>query len=399
MAQPSVVPVTDEARQFDHWDPDAAIDPYPLLGRLRAACPVARSDRHGGFWVYTRYDDVAAALRNHHTYSSTSIMIPKLETGTVPSTPPLDRDPPEHTRYRQMLLPFFTPQRTAALEPIARRTARDLAERIAANGGCEAIADYCFPMPTIVVGGILGVPGDDRARFCDWLVKIVETGGVDPQGAAQANAEIFAYLGALLDARRSDPRDDILTFLLTADVDGMPLTDEQRLGVAALLLIAGIDTTANTLGLALWHLASHPAAQQQLRQQPALMPAAVEEFLRAFSPVTIARLATADVTVGGCPIANGDQVLLSLPSANRDEDTYPDAETVVLDRDPNPHLAFGLGIHRCLGSHIARMEMRVGLKEFLAAFPHFRLADRDGVAWKPGPIRGPRHLALRFAGE
>ena len=396
MSAPDEVVAAEEARGFDQWQPEAAADPYPLFARLRDHYPVARSDQHGGFWIYTRFDDVAGALRDHETYSSTSIAIPKLPEGKILPVPPLDQDPPVHTRYRQMLLPFFTPQRTALLEPVARNNAQSLLRDAAARGGCDGIADYCFPMPTVVVGSILGVASRDEAMFCEWLVKIVEHGGTDPDGQAQANKEIYAYLGELLDARKNDPRDDILTFLLTAELDGEPLNDDQRLGIATLLLIAGIDTTANTLGTALWYLATNLSAQRELRQHPELIASAVEEFLRVFSPVSIARITTTDVLLGGCTIERDDQVLLSLPSANRDERKFPNADTVILDRDPNPHAGFGLGIHRCLGSHIARMELRVGLEEFLAAVPEFHLADAGAVMWKPGPIRGPKQLPLVF---
>jgi cytochrome P450 len=232
--------------------------------------------------------------------------------------------------------------------------------------------------------------------FFGWLVQIVEEAANNPAGAKQANDEIYTYLGSLLEARRSDPHDDILTFLLAADLDGTALTHEQRLGIATLLLIAGIDTTANTLGSSLWHLASEPAAQRELRTRPELVSTAVEELLRAFSPVSISRIVTSDVTAAGCPIARDEQVLLSLPSANRDERKYPNAASIILDREVNPHLAFGVGIHRCLGAHIARMEMRVGLEEFLAAVPEFRLDDPDAVTWKAGPMRGPKQFQLVF---
>lgn len=270
-----------EATNFDHWSGELAVDPYPTLGRLRDACPVARSEQSDGFWLFTRFDDVGAALKDHDTFSSTTISIPRRTNDFLP-VPPLDQDPPAHTRYRQMLLPFFTPQRTALLEPVARETARSCAADVAAKGGCE--------------------------------------------------------------------------------------------------------------GMALWHL----DAQRELRSRPELLGTAVEEFLRAYSPVSIARIVTTEVTVGECPIARDDMVLLSLPSANRDDRKYEDADKIVLDRAINPHVAFGLGVHRCLGAHIARMELRVGLEEFFAAVPEFRLVDPDAVTWKPGPIRGPREFVLEF---
>jgi cytochrome P450 len=258
------------------------------------------------------------------------------------------------------------------------------------------VGEYSFPMPTVVLAQILGVDAADNDRFLAWTTAIVEGGGNDPAAARRANQEIYAYLGDQLDDRRARPRDDLLTFLLTAEFEGSTLSREEQLGIATLLLIAGIDTTANTLGTALWYLATDQEAQARLRGDAELYPSVVEELLRIFAPVSIARLVTADAAVSGCPVAAGDQVLLSLPAANRDGRRFERADEFVFDRFPNPHLAFGAGIHRCLGAHIARMELRVGLQEFLAGIPAFRLADADPVVWKGGPIRGPKAIRLAF---
>ena len=185
-----------------------------------------------------------------------------------------------------------------------------------------------------------------------------------------------------------------MTFLLTAEVDGEPLSDAERLGIAQLLLIAGIDTTANTLAHALLYLSEDAEARHRLVGDRPLMTTAVEEFLRIYAPVSLVRGARTDTEVAGCPIAGGAPVFLSIPSANRDERRFSDAEDIVLDREHNAHIAFGAGVHRCLGTHVARMELRVGLEEFLAAIPDFRLADREAVSWKPGPIRGPNRFEL-----
>jgi cytochrome P450 len=388
--------VEEMAQGFDQWDPGQAVDPYPMLARLRDECPVAHIDRHGGFWLMTRYDHVNAAFRDHATFSSKTVAIPKQAPGTILPVPPLDQDPPEHTRYRQLLLPFFSPKQAARLEPGARQTARGLVAAFSSAPGCEVVRQYSFPMPAVVLAQVLGIDAADYDRFLAWTTAIVHSGGPDPAGAQQANQEIYAYLGDQLDARRTRPRDDLLTFLLSAEFEGSTLTRNEQLGIATLLLIAGIDTTANTLGTAIWYLAGDQAAQARLRADPAALPTAVEEFLRVFTPVSIARLVTQPVDVGGCPMVDGDQVLLSLPSANRDTAQFDRADDVVLDRAPNSHIAFGAGIHRCLGIHLARMELAVGMEEFLAATPAFHLAESPPVTWKAGPIRGPRAIQLRF---
>ena len=379
-------------RTFDYWSPTFAPDPYPLFRRLRAECPVARSDELDGFYVVSRYEEVNAVLRDHATFTSTVMTAPAIPVEARPPVPPLDQDPPSHTRYRQLLLPFFTPARAAGLEAIARDTARQLAA--ACTGTIEAYMSYCFPMPTVVISQILGVDAADYRRFEEWIASTVDGQGVDPGAALDASTEIHQYLGALLERRQREPRDDLLTFLLSAEVDGQPLSDAERLGIAQLLLIAGIDTTANTLAHALLHLSEDPEARQRLAADPLLMTTAVEEFLRIYAPVSLVRGARRDTELAGCPIARDTPVFISIPSANRDERRFSEAEEVVLDREHNAHIAFGAGVHRCLGAHVARMELRVGLEEFLSAVPDFRLADRESVSWKPGPIRGPNRFEL-----
>jgi cytochrome P450 len=383
--------VADLARSFNHWDPAMGPDPYPLFRQLRDRCPVARSDEHGGFFVVSHYDGVNEALRDHSRFSSKVMAIPAPEEVPLPF-PPLDQDPPDHTRYRQLLLPFFTAGRAAKLEPVARATARRLAADV--RDGCEAYGEYCFPMPTVVLAEILGVDASDQDRFLHWIEMVVDQAGIDREGNMDASLELFEYLSALLEERRRSPRDDLLTFLHAAEVDGEPLTDPERLGIAFLLLIAGIDTTANTLANALWYLAQDPDARARLAGDQSLMPSAVEEFLRIYAPVSLTRTTRTDVELSGCPIASGAPLFLSLPSANRDERQFPNAEEVILDRENNAHIAFGTGVHRCLGAHVARMEMRVGLEELLAAVSQFALADPDAVEWKAGPIRGPKRFQL-----
>ena len=384
--------VCDPARTFDYWSPAFAPDPYPLLRRLRADCPVARSDELDGYYILTRYEDVNAALRDHATFTSTVMTAPAIPVEARPAVPPLDQDPPSHTRYRQLLSPFFTPARAASLEAIARDTARKLVA--ACTGRIEAYMSYCFPMPTVVVSQILGVDATDYRRFETWIASTVDGQGVDPGSAIEASTEMHEYLTALLARRQQEPRDDLLTFLLTAEVEGQPLSDAERLGIAQLLLIAGIDTTANTLAHALLHLSENAEDRKRLAGDRLLMTTAVEEFLRIYAPVSLVRGARTDTDVAGCPIPAGSPVFLSIPSANRDEHRFSDAEDVVLDREHNAHIAFGAGVHRCLGTHVARMELRVGLEEFLAAVPDFHLVDREAVSWKPGPIRGPNRFEL-----
>ena len=192
------------------------------------------------------------------------------------------------------------------------------------------------------------------------------------------------------------PRDDLISYLLDVEIEGTKLSPEHVRGTVVLLLIAGIDTTWSAIGAALWHLASHPEDRRRLAESPELMPQAVEELLRAYAPVTMARIVAEDTELGGRRMSAGDWVLLPFPAANRDPEVFEDADRVVLDRAVNRHAAFGLGIHRCLGSNLARMELTVALEEWMARFPDFELADPDAVTWSAGQVRGPRRLPVRL---
>lgn len=378
---------------FDHWDPALAKDPFPIYDALRERCPVAHSGVHGGFFVFTRYGDIEAAARDHETFSSRSLLIP--DVGLMPSSPPLDLDPPRHTQFRQVLLPYFSPGRTRKLEPITRSVAAGLVEALAPRGHCDVARDYAKHVPIAVLSHVLGVEPRDEELFSNWTDLIV-SGGPDPEASAQANVEIRDYFARLVEERRNEPRDDLVTFLVGAEVGDAAMSTEDQLGVASLLLVAGIDTTWCMLGNSLWWLAQHPAARRRLAEDRELWPSAVEELLRRFAPVSVVRVVTEDVSVDGTAVARGEHVLLPFPAANLDPDAFPEPYTLQLDRAPNRHLAFGAGVHRCLGAHLARMELRVGLEEFFKRVPEFELHGDDPVSWKPGQIRGPNRLLLRW---
>ena len=381
---------------FDHWDSDLAVDPYPIYQALRDRCPVARSDEYGGFWVLSRYADIDAAAQDTGTFSSRSISIPvEIGLGGL-RVPPLDQDPPEHTRFRHLLLPFFSPGRALKLEPLTHQVAASLIDGFISDGGCDAAEAFCKPLPIAVLARILGVEPADQALFAEWTTAIVEHGATDPARAAKAGADIYAYFANLLDARRDDPRDDLVTYLLEAELNGERMSDDERLGCSVLLLLAGIDTTWSTLGSFMWYLAQDAETRRRITADHTSMIAGVEELLRVFAPTSVARITTRETIIDGHCIAQQQPVLLPFPSANRDERAFPDPDQVVLTRSPNRHLAFGSGAHRCLGAHLARMELRVALEEFLGRIPNFHLAHPEEVVWKAGPIRGPRRLELTF---
>jgi cytochrome P450 len=244
---------------------------------------------------------------------------------------------------------------------------------------------------------MLGFPQDDADLFRRFIHMVLEDVNLPAeQRLAQIEGgELDAYIEARIEEHEREPKDDLTTFLLEAELDGQKLLHDHVAGTMVLLMIAGIDTTWSAIGASLWHLAQHPADRKRLATEPELMPTAVEEFLRAYAPVTMARLVAQDFEFEGCPFKEGDWVLLPFPAANRDPEMFPDADKVVLDRQVNRHAAFGLGIHRCIGSNLARMELRVALEEWMARYPDFELVENAEVTWSAGQVRGPRTIPVR----
>jgi cytochrome P450 len=244
---------------------------------------------------------------------------------------------------------------------------------------------------------MLGIPETDSDLFIKWIHEILELGIRDNDALMRAVHEMTDYFGGHIEARKHRPTDDLISTMMNArDKNGNPLDDEHVLGSLRLLLIAGIDTTWSAIGSSLWHLAKTPADRERLVAEPSLIPTAVEELLRAYAPVTMAREVMKETVISGCPVKPGNMVLLSFPAANRDPAMFPDADKVVIDRKENRHAAFGLGIHRCVGSNLARMEMTVAIEEWLKRIPDFRLDPAGKVKWSEGTVRGPRQLPVLF---
>ncbi|HEX2651507.1 MAG TPA: cytochrome P450 [Burkholderiales bacterium] len=388
-------PVNDWGTDFDHRDSRWIEDPFPIWADLRGRCPVAHSKRfEDGAYFASRYADVREIAYDSEHFSSRRVIVREKKIPTQPA-PPITSDPPEHTPARKILLPPFTPQAIAKIEPHTRAICRELLDAIEAKGSaCDAAVDYAQHIPVRVIAHMLGVPEDDGDKFREWIHLILEVGISDESVIMPALSEMSMYFGAEIQKRAANPGDDLISFLMKARIDGQPLTPPHIIGSLRLLLIAGIDTTWSAIGASLWHLATHAEDRRRLAADDALMPTAIEEFLRAYAPVTMAREVVKETTVGGCTFREKGQVLLSFPAANRDPEMFPDADRVLIDRAENRHAAFGLGRHRCLGSNLARMEMQVAISEWLARFPEFRLAEGARVTWSEGTVRGPRRLPV-----
>jgi cytochrome P450 len=393
-------PVCDWATDFSHVEPEWAADPYPIQDDLRRRCPIALTDRFGGAWLPTRYDDVAAIAYDTEHFSSRSIILsnfrPPRELAPVGGSPPISSDPPFHHDARKLLLPAFTKAAVAKQEPAKRRFCHSLIDTFAGQDVVDAARDYAQHIPMRVIADMLGFPPADGPQFREFVEDLLEGINLPPDERVERVSRLFDYLLVQVQDHVANPREDLTTYLINVELYGRRLDPSHVTGTMALLLIAGIDTTWSAIGASLWHLAKTAADRQRLAADPGLLPTAIEEFLRAYAPVTMARLVKADMRWRGVDMKADDGILLSFPAANRDPAQFDRAGEVVIDRQVNRHAAFGLGIHRCVGSHLARMELRVALEIWLTRIPRFTLADPAAVTWAAGQIRGPRTLPLRI---
>ncbi len=392
-------PVTDWATDFDHTDPRWASDPYPIWSELSERCPVAHTDRYGGAWLPTRYEDISAVAYDTTHFSSQAVLMNNARPRMAPPigpAPPITSDPPFHHDARRLLLPAFAPKVIAQLEPEIRALCRDLLDGLSGRELVDGAVDYAQHVPVDVIARMLGLPPEDGEVFRGFVRDVIESVFLPADERGARFEAIGSYIDAAVQDHIDSPRDDLIGYLLDAELDGEKLPPRQVRGTIELLLIAGVDTTWSAIGASIWHLAQVPADRRRLVDEPELIPVAIEEFLRAYAPVTMARLVAEETELRGCPMKPGEWVLLPFPAANRDPSQFPDGDEIVIDRATNPHATFGLGIHRCLGSNLARLELRVAVEEWLARFPDFELTDPAAVTWAIGQVRGPRTLPLRI---
>jgi cytochrome P450 len=382
------------------FSPASANDPQPAYARMRDECPVARSEMEGmGTVVVSRYADVMWALKHPGVFSSSAEAI---DIGQQDKLIPLQMDPPEHAKYRRMLDPEFSPRHMLELEPDARKLVNEIIDTFIARGECDFHEDFATPLPSTIFLRLMNLPPSDLATFLEWrdatIRPDVEPG--DFEGAAAIRAatgkKISAYFEDAIADRRSRPDEGLLSRLVHGEVDGRPPTKEELLGILHLLLLAGLDTVTATLDCMVAYLGTHPDRRDAIVADPALAADAIEELLRTETPVQmVPRIVKADTEFGGVALSQGDIVTVCLGAANTDEREFPDAGSVELARDGNRHLAFGAGPHRCLGSHLARLELRVALEELHRRIPDYRLAPGTELVYSPG-IRQADHLPIVF---
>jgi cytochrome P450 len=385
---------------YSPFDPTVIADPYPVYRELRDNAPAYWSPQASS-WVLSRHQDVWGALADPTTYSSAS--------GIFPTPPGVDMtelflpmlimsDPPRHTQLRRLVSKAFTPRRIAGLEAHIETLVDGLLDEAPEAGAWDFVSGFAGPLPAIVIADMLGVPREDRDRFRTWSTTLIQSNPTRGEFGAglDAASALYEYFSAFLAERRAHPQDDLMTALVHAEVDGEHLSEDELLGFCLLLLVAGHETTTNLLSNSAVVLAQHPDSRRQLADNPKLVPAAVEELLRYDSPVQgLARTLTRPVDLHGQAMEPGDTVLLLFGSANRDDQAFPEADHFDIHRDPERQVAFGRGIHFCLGASLARLEARIALEALLARRRDWDVDLDSAVRLRSGPIRGYSSLPLR----
>ena len=391
-------PPTDDP--FAAMDPEMAAHPQPLFKMLRESMPVIPVEGRGV--ALTRRADVEEVFRHPEVFSSNADAV---DLQNVRPLIPLQIDPPDHKKYRKLLDPIFAPREVAKLEESLVRSVNELIDGFVGRGEVDFATEFSTLFPTRVFLNLLGLPIDELPRFLAMKDGIIrpQVAGDGLYGSPETVAHqkrtadsIYEYFNEILDEREVERRDDLLSRFLDASVDGQRLTREDILDICFLFLIAGLDTVTASLDCMFGYLAQHPDQRRQLVDDPSLIPSAIEELLRWETPVMgVVRVAVDDTEIEGTPVQRGDLVMVMLSSVNTDEAELPDADVVRFDREVNRHLAFGGGVHRCLGSHLARQELRIALREWHRRIPDYAVADGHTLAYTSG-IRSIDHFPMTF---
>lgn len=397
-----------DTQAIDLSNPDFLTDPYPFYRQLRETAPVfwfPHGGPTGGMWLVTRYDDVAALLKEKSVLKDITRLLPPEKLGPEPiNRDLLSSDPPDHTRLRALVNQAFTPKRIKDLEPRINEIAGELLDQVRDKGRMEFMMDFAVPFPIIVIAELLGVPPDDRREFRAWSNALIR--GIDAVGrgedaqqkAMEAGQSLLIYMGALIQKRRAEPEDDLISALTVARDGADALSEDELVSMCQLLLIAGHETTVNLLGNGLLNVLRHRDQWELLRRHPDYLESAVEEMLRYESPVqrATARFTSEPIEIAGQAIPPGQQVSAVIGAANRDPAHFADPDRFDITRQPNPHLAFGRGIHFCLGAPLSRAETRIAFGRLLAEFPGLMLAS-DSADWNGNTfLRGLSSLPVTW---
>ncbi|MFP6626704.1 MAG: cytochrome P450 [Deltaproteobacteria bacterium] len=389
-----------ETRTIDLLDRDFySGDPDPTYAWMRANAPVYWDEKNQ-LWGVSRYDDVVEVSRNADIYSSAQ--------GARPNTPPdssmINQDDPQHNLQRRLVNKGMTPQMVAKLESDMRAVVSEIIDRVAGRGECEFVKEVAVPLPMRMIAELLGVPPEDEDRLQHWSDTMI--GGADgPQYITEevnnAFLEFVEYQQAIIAERLAEPRDDFISKIVHAEIDGKSFELGEQIAESLLLLVGGNETTRNVISGSMLALMRHPDQRQALIDDPSKLPLAIEEFVRWVTPIlNFRRTVTRDTVLGGQQLRQGDNVLIMYSSANRDEAIFDEPHKFDITRDPNPHIAFGQGRHFCLGANLARLEIRVIFEELLRRLPDIRLADGAEIAYSNSAfIRGVKSMPVVFTPE
>jgi cytochrome P450 len=394
-------PVVDWINDWDWLDPDWGPNAITIWNSVREQCPVASTERYGRAFMPVTMDAVSAVANDTVNFSSIWVNLGRPDAPRRPA-PPITSDPPEHHDHRRLLLPSFSPKKVALLEDELRQYCRELIAGLKGSPTADAAEQYSQHIPVHGICVLSGIPEGDADLFRDWIYRNFQLAPRDNNVRIQLITEMTSYIDALLKDRLDNPRDDMLTGIANAEIDGVPVDWELKVGYIRLMIIAGIDTTWSAIGSGLWHFAQHPDQVARLVAAPnddLLWQTAMEEVLRYYAPVTMARKVIGDTEVAGCPVKPGDQMLVTFPAANHDPAAFENPEVFDIGREKNRHVAFGLGIHRCVGSNLARLELTIALQEWFRAFPRYSLDPSGAVTWANGQVRGPRNIPVLLNGH
>lgn len=394
--KPVAEPVANWVTDWDWLDDQWGENAIKIFTEVREQCPVASTERYGRSFMPVTMEAAKTIAQDTEHFSSWRVSISMPGTPGFPA-PPITSDPPDHLGHRKVLLPSFSPKNIAGLEDELRRYARELIASLSELDAVDAADVYTQKIPVRGICALTGAPESDADLYLDWIYRNFQVAPKRPEERIKVNEEMSAHLDALLSDRLENPRDDMLTMIANAEIDGEEIPWDLKTGYVSLLIIAGIDTTWSALGSGLWHFAQHPEEVAQLVDSPndsLLWQTASEEVLRYYAPVSMARQVVKDVEVTGCPMRVGEQTLVNFPAANHDPEAFENPEEFQIDRLRNRHVAFGMGIHRCVGSNLARLELLVGLQEWIKAFPNYSLDPAKKTLWANGQVRGPRNIPV-----
>ena len=385
--------VTDWAADFDHGSQEWADDPYAIVESLKnSGCPIAHTQRYGGVWLPVTYDLIKEIAIDTKNFSIEGINSPKKR----PYQQTASSDPPFSKIARSLLTPVFSLDASELWQAEISSVCNSLISQIDNKTSVDIIDKYANKIPSIIIQKMLRFSEEDVEKFDDWINFFVHRFEEPSKERLLTYLKYKKYITNHINNCINNPKDDVISYLLKCEVSGKPLSIDHLIGIISIIIVAGIDTVSSVIGSSLWYLATNSVDRRRLVENPDMIPAAVEEFLRAYAPATMARVVKEDMEFHGVQMKKKDWVLLPFFAANRDKKHFANPHEVVIDRKDNRHVTFGLGIHRCVGEHLARLEITIAIQLFLQSFKNFSLDDKNDLVWSSGQLRRLLKLSVVF---